>query len=104
MSNIQLTVRSISDTPTIDYHVRKHYNRLINTYNKLSSCHVVIDAPQRKKQKGKLFGVSIDLTVPGKELASHKQNENLFIAIRDSFDAVERLLERHLKKKQDQSH
>ncbi len=101
MSSIQLTVRSISDSPTIDYHVRKHYNRLINTYNKLSACHVVIDSPQQRKHKGKLFGVSIDLTVPGKELVSHKQNENLFIAIRDGFDAVERLLEKHLKKRHD---
>ena len=36
---------------------------------------------------------------PGKELISRKQSQNLYVAIRDSFAAIEKLLEKHIKRK-----
>lgn len=68
-------------------------------YSKISNCRVVIDVPQNHKHKGKIFSVSIDITIPGKELISRKQSQNLYVAIRDSFAAIEKLLEKHIKRK-----
>jgi len=99
MSYLQITVRSISDSPTIEYHIRKHYGKLNRIYSKISNCRVVIDVPQNHKHKGKIFSVSIDIIIPGKELISRKQSQNLYVAIRDSFAAIEKLLEKHIKKK-----
>src|SRR5579883_989815 len=99
MSSLQITVRSISDSPTIEYHIRKHFGKLNRIYNKISNCRVVIDVPQNHKHKGKIFSVSIDITILGKELISRKQSQNLYIAIRDSFAAIDKLLEKHIKRK-----
>jgi ribosomal subunit interface protein len=99
MSQIQITVRSIPDSPTIEYHVIKHFKKINKIYPKMSNCRVVIDAPQKHKHKGKVFSISIDITIPGKELVSRKQNQNLFVAIRDGFSAIEKLLEKYTKKK-----
>jgi len=99
LSSLQITVRSISDSPTIEYHIRKHLGKLNRIYSKINNCRVVIDVPQNHKHKGKIFSVSIDITIPGKELISRKQSQNLYIAIRDSFKAIERLLEKHIKRK-----
>ncbi|HZW60729.1 MAG TPA: HPF/RaiA family ribosome-associated protein [Candidatus Babeliales bacterium] len=99
MSSLQITVRSITDSPTIEYHIRKHFGKLNRIYSKISNCRVVIDVPQNHKHKGKIFSVSLDITIPGKELISRKQSQNLYVAIRDSFAAIEKLLEKHIKRK-----
>lgn len=99
MSSIQITLRYISDSPTIEYHIRKHFDKMNKMYRKISNCRVVIDVPQNHKHKGKIFSVSLDITIPGKELISRKQNQNLYVAIRDSFAAIEKLLKKHIKRK-----
>jgi len=99
MSSIQVTVRSISDSPTIEYHIEKHFRKINSKYRKISNCRVVIDVSQNHKHQGKIFSVSIDITIPGKELISRKQNQNLYVAIRDGFAAIERLLEKHNKRR-----
>ncbi len=99
MSTVQITVRGISSTPVINYHVERQFNRLEKAYSKINTCKVVIDLAKNNTHKGKLYSVCIDITISGKELVSKKQNTNLFIAIRDSFSALEQLLKKHHKKK-----
>lgn len=97
MSSLQITVRSISGSPTIEYHIRKYFDKLSSIYSKISHCRVVIDVPQNHKHK--IFSVRIDIKIPGKELISRKKSQNLYVAIRDSFVAIEKLLEKHIKRK-----
>ncbi len=83
-----------------------HYVNILNTgiannkraYSKINNCRVVIDLAKNNTHKDKLYRVSINITIPGKELISKKQDSNLFIVIRDSFLAIEKLLEKHHKK------
>ena len=98
MSTVQTKVRGISSTPTINYHIDRHFNKLKRAYSKINNCRVVIDLAKNNTHKDKLYSVSISITIPGKELTSKKQDSNLFIAIRDSFLTIERLLEKHHKK------
>lgn len=99
MSTVQTTVRGISSTPAIDYHIDRHFNKLKRAYRKINTCRVVIDLAKNNTHKDKLYSVCIDITLPGKELVSKKQDSNLFIAIRNGFLALEQLLEKHHKKK-----
>jgi ribosome-associated translation inhibitor RaiA len=46
-----------------------------------------------------MFSINIDITIPGKELVCRKQNQNLYVAIRDGFSAIEKLLEKSTKKR-----
>lgn len=99
MSTVQTTIRGISSSPAINYHIDRHFNKLERVYSKINKCRVVIDLVKKNTHKDKLYSVSINITIPGKELISKKQAPNLFIAIRDSFLAIEQLLEKHQKKK-----
>ncbi|TAL57803.1 MAG: ribosome-associated translation inhibitor RaiA [Legionella sp.] len=99
MSTVQTTVRGISSTPAINYHIDRHFKKLERTYSKINKCTVVIDLAKKNTLKDKLYSVSINISLPGKKLISKKQDPNLFIAIRDSFLAIEQLLEKHHKKK-----
>ena len=99
MSTVQTTIRGISSTPDINYHIDRHFNKLKKAYRKINKCKVVIDLAKNNTHKDKLYSVCIDITIPGKELVSKKQDSNLFIAIRNSFLALEQLITKHHKKK-----
>ena len=63
------------------------------------SCRVVVDSTQRRQHQGKLYGVRIAITVPRKELAvTREENEDVYVAIRDAFDHASRRLEEHARR------
>src|SRR3989338_5790092 len=100
MLPIQITIRDIPNSQAIEDRVHQKAEKLTKFYQHINSCRVVIDVPQKHKHQGKLFSVRIDLTVPGKELVvSHKLNEDLYVAIRDAFHALERQLETYARKR-----
>jgi len=71
--------------------------------DQIMACRVVIEAPHQHHHKGKLFRVSIDLTVPGGEIVAsrtadeHHAHEDVYVAVRDAFNAVKRQLEDHAR-------
>jgi cold shock CspA family protein len=59
-----------------------------------------VEESQRKQHQGKLFAVHVDITVPGKELVVNRvEHEDLYVAVRDAFDAAKRQLEEHARKR-----
>ena len=93
MIPVQLTIRDISSSPVLEKHIQKKIEKLEQYHQHISNCHVVVELSQKHKHQGKLFGVHIKLDVPGKELVvDDKQNEDIYIAIRNSFVALKRKL------------
>jgi cold shock CspA family protein len=78
-------------------HLQKFHPRLVG-------CRVVVDAPHRDKRKGRIYEVRIDLSVPGNDISVTREagvnhaHEDIYVAIRDSFDAAKRLLEDRVRK------
>jgi ribosomal subunit interface protein len=100
MLPVQITMRDIPLSPALETLIRKRAEKLNQYYDRISSCRVVIESPQKHKHQGKLYNVRIDITVPGKELVvTRKQDEDIYIAIRDAFDAIVRQLEEHSRKR-----
>ena len=62
-------------------------------------CRVAVESPQRRQHQGKLYTVRIDITVPGEEIVINRvENEDLYVAIRDAFDAANRKLEEQARR------
>ena len=99
MSKLQITFRSITHSAAIEQHIQKYFNRVHRIYHKILHCHVVIDFEKKHNLKDRIFTISIDARMPGKKLVSKKQSHDLYIAIRDGFDTIEKLLEKHCKRK-----
>lgn len=100
MIPVQITFRGLPVSSALESHIRKRAEKLNRFCSRISSCRVVMELPQKHKHQGKLFNVKIDITVPGKELAvTRKVNEDMYIAIRDTFNAIERQLEEHSRKR-----
>ena len=97
---------SFDDIP-IDEAVRdaalRHIDELEATYDRITGCHVVVAQPHRHHREGRLYSVRVDLIVPGAEIVVNRNHpldhahEDVFVAMRDSFDAARRRLEDHVR-------
>src|SRR5512135_2406168 len=101
---LQISFREIEPSPAIAARIRKKAARLERFFPHITSCRVVVEAPHRRHREGKLYQVSLDLTVPGGEIAVNRDgpldhaHEDLFVAIRDTFDAAARRLKEHARR------
>jgi ribosomal subunit interface protein len=92
----------LKDVPASDAVTAKINDRaakLERFFDRIMACRVTVEQTQKRHHQGKLFNVRIDLTVPGSELLVNRdEHEDLYVAIRDAFDAMERKLEGHAKR------
>lgn len=83
--------------------VLDHVARLEATSDRITGCHVVIAQPHRRHREGRLYSVRVDLVVPGAEIVVNRNHpldhahEDVYVALRDSFDAARRQLEDHMR-------
>lgn len=95
----QITLKDISHSEAIETKIKEKVAKLEQFNDRIMGCRVSVESPQRRQHQGKIFSVRIDLTVPGKELVVNKvEHVDLYVAIRDAFDAATRRLEEHSRK------
>jgi ribosomal subunit interface protein len=96
---LSITFRNMASSPAIEADIREKAAKLEAFHGRITSARVVVETPHRQHRQGKLFHVSIDLRVPGRQLvvsrepAAHHAYEDVYVAIRDAFDEVKRQLE-----------
>ncbi len=97
---LQITFRDMEPSEAVEARIREKAAKLEQYYSNIMSCRVMVEAPHGHKHQGKLFQVRIDLGVPDGELVvthahHHKDHahEDVYVAIRDAFDAMKRQLE-----------
>jgi cold shock CspA family protein len=95
---IQITSRDFQLTPATEAQIRERADDLELYFPRLTSCHVVVEAPVHHHRKGGPFKVRIDLRAPRAEISVDRQSaDDLAIAIRDAFDTARRRIEDHLR-------
>jgi ribosomal subunit interface protein len=91
---VQITFRDIAKSEAVETAIRDKAERLDRFSEHIMSCKVIVGMIQKHKHQGKLFNVRIDLTVPGSEIVVNRDKaEDVYVAIRDAFDAAKRKLE-----------
>jgi cold shock CspA family protein len=95
---LQITARDISLSEAAEADIHAKAANLDTYYDGIMSCRVVVEGPVRHHRKGP-FTVRIDLTVPGAELVVDRHADvDLYVAIRDAFDAARRRLEDYARR------
>lgn len=98
-SPLQITFRHMEPSPAVEARVREHIDHLERFHGRITGCHVVIEPPPAHRRKGGPFEIKVDLTVPGREIAvrsngaEHAAHADVYVALRDVFDSVRRLLQ-----------
>ncbi len=96
---LQITFRNMEASPAMEGLIREKAAKLDRYHNHIMSCRVMVEARHRHRHKGVIYHVRLDITVPGKEIVISREpeldhaHEDVYVAIRDAFDAARRRLE-----------
>jgi len=97
MGQVQLTFRDIPHSDSVAAHVERRAQKLETFFDRMTRCHVVVEAPHRHSRHGKRYHVRIDMHVPGRELVVSRNlddsKEDMHAAVDDAFADAERVLE-----------
>ena len=102
---LQINFRNLEPSDAIEASVRKYADKLAQLNGEVSSCRVTIESPHKHHYKGKLYHVIIDVKVPGKELVVSRTpddehaHEDVYVAIRDAFNAAHRRIQQYTRKR-----
>ena len=102
---LEISFRNMDQSDAVEARVRELADKLERYNAHIMACRVVIEASHKHKNKGGVYHVRLDVTVPGKEVVinreSHKDHahEDVYVAVRDAFNAAYRKLESHGEKK-----
>lgn len=103
---VQITFQDIDPSEAVEAAIREKAAKLETFHGKLTSCRVVVAAPHRHGRQGTLYQVRIDLLVPGggeivvsRDPGLDHAHEDVYVAIRDAFDAARRQLQSFIQEK-----
>lgn len=125
---LKISFRNMDSSKAIEDNIREKAAKLGSFCDRILSCRVAVEAPHRHHHKGKSYVVRIDLTVPGGELvvnrapqrlaaaktsrskepekdftevhepSKHAAHEDIYVAIRDAFNAAGRKLQDYVRR------
>lgn len=104
-SLLQITWRNLEPSDAVEAAVREKAKKLERFAEHITSCRVTIEIPHKHHHQGNIYHVKIDITLPGAEILAnhhsdkHHAHEDVYVAIRDAFDAARRQLEDYVRKR-----
>ncbi len=104
----QITWRDVDQSDAIEADIREKIHKLENFFDKIVSCKVAVEASHRRHHKGNLYRIHIIVEVPDHEIVvsrdpgEHHAHEDIYVTIRDAFDAARRQLQDYASKRRGQ--
>ncbi|MDE3021470.1 MAG: ribosome-associated translation inhibitor RaiA [Pseudomonadota bacterium] len=96
---LQITLRDIEHSDALEKHIRDKAKKLEEFFDHITSCRVMVELPHKHHHQGKQYNVRIEISVPGHEIVANREYaEDVYVALRDTFDAAIRQLEDYARK------
>lgn len=97
-NEFQVVFHNIDQSPALADNVSKRIQKLRRFSNDIIGGRVVLDSPHNNHHKGKVFSVAIEIHTASREVivkqVQHDKpaHEDIYVAVRDAFNAAERQL------------
>jgi hypothetical protein len=93
-----ITFRHMQPSPTLEQEIRRQIAELAFAFERLESCHVVVDQPHLHQQRGRLYRITLELGLPGRRIVVGRvpddpTHADPYLAVRDAFRAARRQIE-----------
>jgi len=105
---LQITWRDVPQSDAIESAIRDKAEKLDHFYDGIIACKVLVEASHRKHHKGNLYRIHVVVEVPDREIAVTRDpadehaHEDIYVSIRDAFDAARRQLQDYAAKRRGQ--
>ena len=96
INDTQVVFRGIDHSQAVEEAVQKRAEKLARFSDQIQSLRVTVESPHNNHHKGKVYHVGVEAFIPNHDIVvNHDQHDNhahedIYVAIRDTFDAVER--------------
>ena len=104
-SDTQVVFRGIDHSQAVEEAVQKRAEKLGRYSDQIQNLRVTVESPHNNHHKGKVYHVGVEVFIPNHDIVvNHDQHdkhshEDIYVAIRDTFDAVERQIKEINEKK-----
>ncbi len=101
---LKITFRGLDPSDAVRAKIEERVGRLERFHTRITGCRVVVETADKHRHKGHLYCVRVDVVVPRGEVATNRaptksqEHQDVYVAIRDAFDATERRLEDHVRR------
>jgi ribosomal subunit interface protein len=104
---LEIVFEDMDPSDAIDARLREEAAKLEQFTDRITSARIVVAKPHRRGQKGSTYGVRIHITMPGagdiivsREPGDRNAHEDVYVTIRDAFNAARRQLQDQVRKLQ----
>ena len=105
---LQITYRDMEPSDAVSANIKEKAKKIEKFAENITSARVTIEEPHKHHHKGRLYAVKLDITVPGEEIVVSRNpdkdhaHEDIYVAIRDAFNAARRQLEDYVRRRRGQ--
>lgn len=102
---LEISFRNMDRSESVEARVREKADKLEQFFGRITSCRVMVEATHRRHAKGNLYHVQIEVGVPGNQIVINRNpkdkhsHEDVYVAVRDAFNAARRRLEDHSRRR-----
>jgi len=96
---LQITFRGIPHSDAVEARIHEKVSKLERFHSHIMGCRVAVESEHHRHHQGNQYHIRIDITTPHKELVISREHhdkkayEDIYVAIRDAFNAAARQLE-----------
>lgn len=99
-SPVEIILRGVPSSGELERYVGEQARALDRQCDRIQSCRVMVDALHQHRQQGAQFAVRLDITLPGTEVVVNREHaEDVYIAVRDAFEAAGLQLQDHMRRR-----
>lgn len=102
---LQVTFRDMVPLPSLEPEIRHRAAKLDHWTPDVMSCHVVVEAEGNRHRTGHEYRVKVSVRVSDDVIVAgeHQRDQDVFVALHGSFDALDRQLEDHARRRRGQT-
>jgi ribosome-associated translation inhibitor RaiA len=99
---VNITFRHMESSAAVETRINELATHLGTFSDRIQSCRVVVDSPHRHHHQGKVFNVKVQLALPGDDVVVDMErpdrdgHEDIYVVLRDAFDAARRQLQQRM--------
>lgn len=98
---VQITYRDVDQSDALDERIHFKVQKLEETFDRMTSCHVIVERPHASHAQGNRYAVHFGIHVPGKEImvkrdSADHAHEDVYIALKNSYQAARRQLKEYV--------
>ena len=104
---LQIAFRNLERSEAVATRIAERAAKLESFYDGIIGCRVTVEA-LHKHRRGNHYHVRVDVTVPSAELVANREPDehhsysDVYVAIRDAFDAMRRQLQDYARQRRGQ--